>query len=948
MNRPAASPPVIGSPASALPADPSLLDAAEVLEPLGADPASGLGSAEATERLARVGRNRLDPAAQVPAWRKLLAQFADPLIYLLLAAIVISVVAWALEGAQGVPFEAIVIAVIVIANGVLGFVQERKAEQAVAALQRMAAPAATLLRDGQQVRVPAEELVPGDILILGEGDAVGADGRLVQAASLQVAESSLTGESEPVLKDSSTLPAPAPLGDRTNMVFSGTAVTRGRGRAVVTATGMATEMGRIAALLGRTEEERTPLQREVDLVGRMLGIAVIAIAVVVVAAILLTSDIQDASDLVEVLLLGVSLAVAAVPEGLPAVLSVVLALGVQRMARQRAIVKKLSSVETLGSASVICSDKTGTLTRNEMTIQRVVARSGEATVTGIGYRPEGEVRVGERPLEDGPLAEEVRVVLGGGSLANDAVLVVEDGQWTIQGDPTDGAFLVAERKLGITERRRARFRRLDEVPFTSERKLMSTVEADLERGGRVAVVTKGAPDVLLARCDCERVGTGEEPLSEERRAEILAEVDRLAEAALRTLSVAYRPLDTTEAPEAEESLEQGLVFAGVVGIIDPPRPEAAAAIAEAHAAGLRVIMITGDHPRTAARIATDLGIATPDPGQSVAPSLSGLELDALDEESFAERVRSVSVYARVAPEHKLRIVDALQADGNIVAMTGDGVNDAPALKSADIGVAMGVTGTDVTKEAAKMILADDNFATIVAAVREGRAIFANIRKFLRYLLSSNIGEVLTMFLGVVGASLIGLDAAGGAVVAPLLATQILWINLLTDTGPALAMGVDPPPGDVMRHPPRKLTDRVIDREMQFGVLFVGLVMALATLAMIDLQLPGGLVEGSAGLVEARTAGFTVLVLAQLFNCLNSRSERASAFRGLFTNRWLWAAIALSLVLQLLVVHVPFLNRAFGTMPLSIGDWMLCVALASAVLWADELKKLVVRRVARRR
>jgi potassium/sodium efflux P-type ATPase len=946
MRRPAASSSPTGSPAQAPPADPSLLHAADLLESLGVDPASGLGSAEATRRLARVGPNRLEAAAPVPAWRKLLAQFADPLIYLLLAAIVISVVAWALEGAQGVPFEAIVIALIVVANGVLGFVQERKAEQAVAALQQMAAPAATVVRDGSQVRVPAQELVPGDIMLLAEGDAVGADGRLLQVASLQVAESSLTGESEAVLKDSSTLPAPAPLGDRTNMVFSGTAVTRGRGRAVVTATGMATEMGRIAALLGRTEEERTPLQREVDLVGRSLGIAVIAIAVVVVAAILVTSDIRDASDLVEVLLLGVSLAVAAVPEGLPAVLSVVLALGVQRMARQRAIVKKLSSVETLGSASVICSDKTGTLTRNEMTIQRVVTRSGEVTVSGIGYRPEGEVRVGERPLEDGPLAEEVRVVLGGGSLANDAVLAQRDGQWTVQGDPTDAAFLVAEGKLGITERRRARFRRLGEVPFTSERKLMSSIEADRAREGRVAVVTKGAPDVLLARCTAERAGAGTEPLTDRRRAEVLAAVDRLAEAALRTLAVAYRPLDTTEPPAADESLERELVFAGVVGIIDPPRPEAAAAIAEAHGAGLRVLMITGDHPRTAARIATDLGIAAPAEGQSVAPALSGLELDALDEAAFAKRVRSTSVYARVAPEHKLRIVDALQADGNIVAMTGDGVNDAPALKSADIGIAMGITGTEVTKEAAKMILADDNFATIVAAVREGRAIFANIRKFLRYLLSSNIGEVLTMFLGVVGASVIGLDAAGGTVVAPLLATQILWINLLTDTGPALAMGVDPPPPDVMRHPPRRLTDRVIDREMQLGVVFVGLVMALATLATIDLKLPGGLIEGSAGLVEARTAGFTVLVLAQLFNCFNSRSDRTSAFRGLFTNRWLWAAIALSFALQLLVVHLPLLNRAFGTTPLTAGDWALCVAMASSVLWADELKKLLLRRASR--
>jgi P-type Ca2+ transporter type 2C len=926
------------------PTDPSLLDAAEVLGSLEVDPASGLGSAEAAERLARAGRNRLDPAAEVPAWRKLLAQFADPLIYLLLAAIVISVVAWALEGASGVPFDAVVIAVIVVANAVLGFVQERRAEQAVAALQRMAAPHATALRDGQPVRIPAEEIVPGDIVVLEEGDAVGADGRLLHAASLSVAESSLTGESEPVLKDSATLPDPVPLGDRTNMVFSGTAVTRGRGRAVVTATGMATEMGRIAALLGRTQEERTPLQREVDLVGRVLGIAVIAIAVVVVAAILLTSDIRQASDLVEVLLVGVSLAVAAVPEGLPAVLSVVLALGVQRMAAQHAIVKKLSSVETLGSASVICSDKTGTLTRNEMTVQRVVTRSGEVAVTGIGYRPEGELRAGDEPLAEGPLLEEVRVVLGGGSLANDAVLVEQDGHWTIQGDPTDAAFLVAERKLGITKQRSARFRRVGEVPFTSERKLMSTVEADAAREGRIDVVSKGAPDVLLARCTHERAGTATEELTATRRDEILGTVDRLAEAALRTLAVAYHPLDTTEPPAADESLEQGLVFAGVVGIIDPPRPEAAVAIGEAHDAGLRVIMITGDHPRTAARIATDLGIAAPDGALPTATALSGPELDALDEEAFADRARSVSVYARVAPEHKLRIVDALQADGRIVAMTGDGVNDAPALKSADIGIAMGVTGTDVTKEAAKMILADDNFATIVAAVREGRAIFANIRKFLRYLLSSNIGEVLTMFLGVVGASLIGLDAAGGTVVAPLLATQILWINLLTDTGPALAMGVDPPPPDVMRRPPRRLTDRVIDREMQLGVLLVGLVMALVTLLTIDLKLPGGLVEGAGGLVEARTAGFTVLVLAQLFNCFNSRSDRVSAFRGLFGNRWLWGAIALSLLLQVLVVHVPLLNRAFGTAPLSVGDWTLCAVMASAVLWVDELKKLLSRRL----
>src|SRR6266545_4298625 len=918
------------NPTYAAPADPSVVAAAEVVGLLGGDPASGLTSAEAAERLARVGPNQLEAAAEVPAWRRFLAQFADPLVYLLLAAVVVSVVAWALEGAEGVPFDALVIAVIVVANAALGFVQERRAEQAVAALQRMAAAAATVLRDGQEGRIPAEEIVPGDILVLGEGDAVGADGRLLQVASLAVAESSLTGESEPVLKASSPLPEPAPLGDRTNMVFSGSAVTRGRGRAVVTATAMHTEMGHIASLLGRTQEERTPLQREVDLISRTLGIAVIVIAAVVVGAILLTSNIRGASDLVEVLLLGVSLAVAAVPEGLPAILSVVLALGVQRMARQRAIVKKLSSVETLGSASVICSDKTGTLTRNEV------------AVTGTGYRPEGELRVGDQPLSDGPLLDEVRVVLGGGSLAGDAVLRSDDGAWTIQGDPTDAAFLVAERKLGITEQRKARFTRLGEVPFTSERKLMSSLEADTARQGRIDVVTKGAPDVLLARCTHERVGAAEQELTQARRAEIGAEVDRLAEAALRTLAVAYHPLASTAPPEADESLEQGLVFAGVVGIIDPARPEAAAAIAEAHGAGLRVLMITGDHPRTAARIAADLGIAAADGGQPAAISLSGPQLDTLDEEALAERVRSVSVYARVAPEHKLRIVDALQADGNIVAMTGDGVNDAPALKAADIGVAMGITGTDVTREAANMILADDNFATIVAAVREGRAIFANIRKFLRYLLSSNIGEVLTMFLGVVAAPVIGLDVAGGAVVAPLLATQILWINLLTDTAPALAMGFDPEIDDVMSRPPRLVHERVIDARMWVGVLVIGVVMAAVTLLTIDLYLPGGLIEGDRSLDNARTAGFTVLVLAQLFNSLNARSETVSAFHRLFVNPWLWAAIALSVLLQVAVVHLPLLNTAFGTTALTPQQWLVCTTMASAVLWASELRKLAIR------
>ncbi len=920
------------------PAEPWLVDAAMVVDQLGTDPSAGLSGAEAAARLARVGPNRLDATAPVPAWRKLLAQFVDPLVFLLLAAVAISILTWLLEGAEGVPFEAVVIAVILVANAVLGYVQEARAEQAVAALQRMAAASSTVLRDGQEQRIPSADVVPGDVLVLAEGDAVSADGRLVDAASLTVAEASLTGESEPVLKETTTLAGEVALGDRVNLVFSGTAVTRGRGRAVVTGTGMATEIGRIAALLGRTEQEPTPLQTEIRLVGRTLGIAVMVIALIVMGAILATSDIDGASDLVDVLLVGVSLAVAAVPEGLPAVLSVVLALGVQRMAAKNAIVKELSSVETLGSASVICSDKTGTLTRNEMTIQRIVTRSGEVEVTGTGYEPEGELLAGGQPLGAGDLRDEVHIVLSGGSLANDASLREEDGRWVVIGDPTEAAFLVAERKGGFDKERTTRFRRVGEVPFTSERKLMSTLETDTYHDDRLTVVTKGAPDVLLTRCTHEEVGHGAVPLDDDRRSAILASVDTLADAALRTLAVAYRPAPASLPAGAGEEVEHGLTFAGVVGIIDPPRDEAKVAIGQAHRAGIRVVMITGDHPRTAARIAGELGIV-----EAGHPTISGVEIDRLDDDAFQEVVRNTSVYARVAPEHKLRIVDALQAEGNVVAMTGDGVNDAPALKTADIGVAMGITGTDVTKEAAKMILADDNFATIVAAVEEGRGIFSNIRKFLRYLLSSNAGEVLTMLLGVVGAGAIGLRDAGGEVAVPLLATQILWINLLTDTAPALAMGVDPPPDDVMARPPRRMTDRVIDREMRAGVIFVGFVMAVVSLLALDIGLPGGLVEGSGTLSEARTLAFTTLVLAQLFNCFNARSDRVSAFHHLFTNPLLWGAITLSLLLQVAVVYVPFLNDAFDTTPLGAGDWLLCTALASVVLWAGEARKLVTRR-----
>ncbi|WP_049764072.1 cation-translocating P-type ATPase [Polaromonas sp. JS666] len=925
--------------------DPSVRDADEVARAFGADLDSGLTSQEAARRLSESGPNELRATPRAPAWRRILAHFQDPLIYLLLAAIAISLIAWAIDGWVGWPVDAIVIAAIVVLNGVLGYAQEAKAQDAVAALARMTAVTSAVVRDGQVLRVPSADLVPGDLLVLGEGDAVGADGRLVLATSLRVQEASLTGESEAVLKDAATLREPATLGDRFNMVFKGTAIAQGSGRAVVTATGMDTQVGAIAEMLKATAQESTPLQKEVARIGRMLGIAVIIIALVVVATVLLLSEIHSAADVIDVLLLGVALAVAAVPEGLPAILSVVLALGVQRMARHNAIIKNLSSVETLGCASVICSDKTGTLTRSEMTIERVMTASGETRITGVGYAPHGQVEHEGARLGAGALHAEHVVVLSGGSLAGNADLrQSEDGAWEIHGDPTEAAFLVAERKLGhaeMRERRERRFERIGDIPFTSERKMMSTIALDHEHGDAVVVVTKGAPDVLLGRCSRARVGMESVELDEALRAKILADVDTLSDAALRTLAVAYRPLGPNENPQATDTLERDLIFVGTVGMIDPPREEAAQAIAEARRAGIRIIMITGDHPRTAARIAADLGIVDAD-----AAALTGAELDALDDAGFAEAVRKTSVYARVAPAHKLRIVDALQARGDIVAMTGDGVNDAPALKSADIGIAMGMTGTEVTKEAAKMILADDNFATIIEAVREGRGIFDNIRKFLRYLLSSNMGEVLTVFLGVVGAGVIGLTgtqtAGGGAVVLPLLATQILWLNLITDSWPALAMGVDPPTDDVMARKPRHPGERIIDARMWAGVLQIGVVVAMVTLLTMDVYLPGGLIEGTQDLATARTAGFTVLVFAHLFNCFNARSETTSAFTHLFVNPWLWGAVALSALLQAAVVNLDFLNLAFGTVPLTLHQWLVCAAMGSVVLWFSELRKLVGR------
>jgi Ca2+-transporting ATPase len=906
----------------------------EVIASLQTDGYRGLNAAEASARLERHGRNELAAEQPVPKWRRFLAQFEDVLVILLLVATGISLALWFVERDAALPYEAIAIFAVVLLNATIGYLQEARAEAAVAALRAMSAAHATVVRGSERRTVGAAELVPGDLILVGEGDTIPADARLIETAALQTAEAALTGESLPVAKGIDPIGDEAALGDRHNMLFSGTAATYGHGRAIVTATGMQTEMGHIAGLLERTADEVTPLQRELDRTGKVLGLVVVAIAVVMIATIVAVEDVEGAAALFDVLILGVALAVAAVPEGLPAVVTAVLSVGVQRMARRNAIVRHLAAVETLGSANVIASDKTGTLTRNEMTVRVVVTASGRATFGGSGYEPQGAVERHGGGSIDGALRVELERALAVADRANNANVQQQDGRWVVQGDPTEAALLVAARKCGLTaESLERRLPRIGEVPFSSERKLMSTVHRHTEQQDRPVVFTKGAPDVLLARCTAEALNDGRRPLTDARRAEILRENDALAGQALRTLGVAARYLPEDAAPQAGEHLEQDLVFAGLIGMIDPPRQEARDAVARAKGAGIRPLMITGDHPRTAAVIAQELGIS-PD-----GRALTGAELEKIPNDRRARTVAEVSVYARVNPEHKLWIVDALRASGAIVAMTGDGVNDAPALKSADIGIAMGITGTDVSKEAADMVLADDNFATIVAAVEEGRAIFANIRKFLRYLLSSNIGEVMTMFFGVLLSRQIGLRADGDGVVLPLLATQILWINLVTDGAPALALGVDPADEGLMDQPPRPAGEGVLTPRMWRGIALVGIVMAAGTLYVLDASLPGGFVDGSGSLPYAQTMAFTTLMLFQLFNVFNARSDVRSAFAGFYANRWLWAATAASAGLQVAVVYTPFLQRAFGTVALSGSDWAFSITVASSVLWIRELSKL---------
>jgi len=911
-----------------------------VLVALDTDARSGLRQERARERLKRIGRNGLTAETPVPQWRKFLAQFTDVLVLLLIAAASVSAGIWLYERDQALPYEAIAIFAIVLLNAVMGYAQQARAEQAVAALRQMSAAHAKTIRDGTRKSIPATELVPGDIILVGEGDTIPADARLIQSTALQVAEAALTGESLPVSKDTSVIAQEVGLADQHNMIFSGTAATYGHGRAVVTATGMQTQIGHIAGMLKEAPNEITPLQKELDRVGKILAGAVVVIAVAMIATILLVEDVRGFSAIFNVLILGVALAVAAVPEGLPAVVTAVLSLGVQRMAKRNAIIRHLAAVETLGSANVIASDKTGTLTRNEMTVRVVVTASGRVTFTGTGYAPEGNVsREGGKP-PDGALRSELVRALTAADRASNAMLQQRDGRWTVQGDPTEGALIVAARKAGLEdEALDARFLRTGEVPFSSERKLMSTIQTDADRQQRLLALTKGAPDILLARCSHELVGEDTRPLTEARRAAVLNSNEDLASEGLRTLGVAFRMLPKDEAPREafDEDIEHDLVFLGLIGMIDPPREEAKEAVSRAKGAGIRPIMITGDHPKTAAVIAAQLDIAAD------SRAVTGAELETMSDEVLDRTVREVSVFARVIPEHKLRIVKALQRQSMTVAMTGDGVNDAPALKTADIGIAMGITGTDVSKEAADMVLADDNFASIVAAVEEGRAIFSNIRKFLRYLLSSNIGEVMTMFFGVLLAEFIGLAAAdGNGLVLPLLATQILWINLITDGAPALALGVDPADAGTMNQPPRPRGEGVITRRMWVGIFFVGAVMAAGTLLVLDACLPGGLIEGFGTINYAQTMAFTTLVMFQLFNVVNARSDETSAFKGLFRNPWLWTAVALSLALHAAVIYVPFLRQAFSTTWLSSGDWLFCAAIASSVLWLRELSKAIIR------
>ncbi len=861
----------------------------------------GLSSDEAARRLEKFGPNELQVQGRVSPWTILLEQFKNVLIIILL-------LATALSAFLGHGVEAIAITVIVLFAVILGFIQEFRAERAIEALREMAAPSATVIRDGRDERVPARDLVPGDVIVLSTGDKVPADARLTEAVNLQTVEAALTGESAPVEKHSNPLHEETlPTGDQRNMAFAGTAVTYGRGRALVVATAMSTEFGKIARLLGEVETAKTPLQKNLDRIGKSL-----ARAAFVVVAVIVALGLFRGQPFVEMLIFGVALAVAVVPEALPAVVTISLALGVKRMVRRNALIRRLPAVETLGSTSVICSDKTGTLTKDEMTVRRLYVAGHMIEVSGRGYEPSGNFSMNGSGVGK---SEPLSMMLQAAVLASDARVEQKNGSgtWEVKGDPTEGALVVVAAKAGLNKPALdAQFSRVSEIPFTAETKRMTTLH---QTPGGVVAYAKGAPEVIVQSCATQLTETGVEPLDDVRRAEVLERAQEMAGEALRVLAVAYKPQATVKNAESDMTL------LGLAGMIDPPRREAKAAVRKCEEAGIKVIMITGDHPLTAKAVATELGLSKE--GHVV----NGAELEAMDDAQLEREVESIEVFARVSPAHKLRVVTALQNRGQVVAMTGDGVNDAPALKKADIGIAMGITGTDVSKEASAMTLTDDNFASIVAAVEEGRGIFSNIKKYLMYLLSSNIGEIGLM----AGATLAGLPL-------PLTAVQILYVNLATDGLPALALAVDPPEDGLMQRRPRDPRTGIFTRPVVLLMLAGGIWSAIVNLGLFIWALNSG-----RPVAEAMTMTFVSLVLIQFFKAYNFRSDRLSVLHQPFANKWLNLAILWELVMLGLILYVPLLEMTFGTVALPWWDWVIIIGAALTVSPVLELTKWIERR-----
>ncbi len=866
----------------------------------------GLSSGEASNRLETYGKNELKEEEKISVVKLFLAQFKSFLILILMAAALVSAL-------LGELVDAFVILFTVILAGVLGFVQEYRAEESIKLLKSLTSPEALIVRDGKEIKVPSSLLVPGDVLILQAGDRIPADARLLEALSLKIDESSLTGESVPVEKSTKVFPPETPQPDRKNMAYTGTSVTYGRGKAVVTATGMDTAFGKLAGLIGEIERERTPLQEKLDQFGRWLGIATL----VVVAFVAVIGVMQGFSPF-EMFLWGVALAVAAIPEALPAVVTVGLALGVRRMVKRHALIRKLPSVETLGSTNIICTDKTGTLTQNKMTVEKVYVNGTLLDVTGVGYEP-----VGDFFKENQPVSEDSHLhkLLLAGALCNDAGIVKEEEIWGITGDPTEGALVVAAAKAGIWKTAlEEKHRRTGEIPFSSERKMMTTLN---KSEGGLCAYSKGAPEVILDSCTKISLDGQEEELTPERKKKILDTVNELANQTLRVMGFAYRRVTEDILPE---ETEREMVFAGLMGMRDPPREEAKIAIATCSSAGIRTVMITGDHKTTGFAIARELGIFRD--GDLV---LTGTELGALGDKEFEDIVEKVSVYARVYPEQKLKVVEALKKKGYVVAMTGDGVNDAPALKAADMGIAMGITGTEVSKEASSMILTDDNFASIVSAVEEGRNILKNIKNFIAYGLTCHIGVVLIVLVGVLFWQIL-----------PVIAVQILWINLITDGLPPMALSLEAPDRGLMKQKPRQSKEGLVSKRMLIASLGLGSLIAIQSLGVLYWALNEG-----QSLPKIQTLIFTLVVMSCMFNAFNWRSEKLSVFSlGVFTNRSLIYAVLSTVLLQLAAIYVPILQTAFRTVPLSLSDWGLIIPLASTTLIAMELTKYLERKTHR--